>query len=389
MRIGIDATGVWGIKDGLLNGIMIYAIHIANNLMKIDNNNQYYIYCRDEVPDQLNPQSSTASFRVFRSKNRKLLQQIKLPMAALFDRLDLMFFPYHSASMFCPCRSVITIHDLHPYVVPKQFAEIHSSHIHGSKLISIINKVYWEEMLKLAARRMDGIIAVSYSTKRDIVNIFHVSPDKIHVVYEGVDKKYFNLNNDGKDLPQFRQKYGLPEKYILSVGTHAYKNIEGIIRSFSIIKEKYQGPVKLLIVGNKNYLAKKIFQLVRDLDQDGQIIFTGFFPGEDLKYLYQCAEVFLFPSFYEGFGLPVLEAFSCGTPVVTSTTGSVPEVAGEAALLVDPDDHEEIASAVLQILADKTFRAKRRQQGFNQVEKFSWENAARMTLKVFNKIVKG
>ena len=385
MKIGIDATGVWGIKDGLLNGIMVYTIQVVNNLLKIDNKNEYFLYCRDEIPIQFNVRPSSATFRVISSKNRKILQQFKLPMAALHDRVDLMFFPYHSASLFCPCKSVVTIHDLHPYVVPKRFAKIHGSQVHGNKLISIINKTYWKKMLELASKRVDRIIAVSHSTKKDIANIFHIPIGKIHAVYEGVDKEHFQVDAE-KDLVYFREKHSLPEKYILCVGTHAYKNIEGAINSFGIIKKKYQASIKLVIAGNKDYFGREIFQLVKDLDVEDHIIFTGFFPAEDLKYLYQCAEVFLFPSFYEGFGLPVLEAFACGTPVVTSNKGSLPEVGGEAALLVNPNDPEEIASAVLKLLDDRSFRDDKRQQGFNQVEKFSWEEAATETLEVFEKV---
>ena len=224
------------------------------------------------------------------------------------------------------------------------------------------------------------------ATKRDIVNIFHIPPENVDVIYEGVDKEYFNIDNHGQDLGRFREKYNLPNRYILCLGINAYKNIEGAVSSFCMIKKNYAHSLKLVIAG-KNYLGEGIFQLVRDLNLENEIIFTGFFPQKDVKYLYQCAEVFLFPSFYEGFGLPVLEAFACGAPVVTSSTaGSLPEVAGEAALLVDPNDHEEIASAVLKLLDDKDFRDKKRQQGLKQVEKFSWEEAARMTLDVFKQL---
>lgn len=382
MRIGIDATGIWGIRGGLVN----YTLHIVNNLIKIDNENTYYVYCRDEIPNHLSTRSASVTFRVFKSRNRKLTQQIQLPIAALFDRLDLIFFPFNSASILCPCKSVVTIHDLQPYVIPERYAKIHRSEIHGSSLGSMINKVYWKKILKIACKRADRIIAVSYATKRDIENFFHIPGEKIEVVYEGVDKEYFNIDSDGKDLASFREEYNLPERYILCVGTNAYKNTEGAIKSFSIIKKKCQDSVKLVIAG-KNYLGAEIFQLVKDLKLENEIIFTGYFPNDDLKYLYQCAEVFLFPSYYEGFGLPVLEAFACGTPVVTSTTeGALPEVAGEAAMLVDPNDPQEIASSVLALLTDRDLRDKKRQQGLKQVEEFSWEEAARKTLDIFEKM---
>lgn len=387
MRIGIDATGVYGIKEGDQSGLTTYTVHIVKNLIKMDNDNKYYIYCRNKVPHQLNTESSSVAFRVFKTKNRKLLQQIRLPIAALFDRLDLMFFPYNSASIFCPCKGIVTIHDLHPFVVPEQFAKIHSVKIHGSAVHSLVNSVYWKTILKIASKKMDRIIAVSHATKKDIENIFHIPSEKIDVVYEGVNKEYFNPDSDEKDLARFREKYNLPERYILCVGTHAYKNIEGAVKAFNIIKGKIHDPLKLVIAGNKWTLDEEIFQMVKELNLERQIIFTDFFPDEDLKYLYQCAELFLFPSFYEGFGLPVLEAFACGTPVVTSTAGSLPEVAGEAGLLVDPNDSEEIATSVLALLTDKDFREKKRQQGLKQVEKFSWEKAAKETLDILKLMV--
>lgn len=386
MRIGIDATGVQGIKEGEQSGLTTYTVHIVKNLIEMDNDNKYYIYCRNEVPHQLITVSSSVIFRVFKSKNRKLLQQIRLPIAALFDRLDLMFFPYHSASIFCPCNGIVTIHDLHPFVVPERFTKIHSVQIHGSTVRSMINSVYWKKILKIASHKMDRVIAVSHATKRDMENIFHIPSEKIDMVHEGVDKEYFNLDSNGKDLVLFRKKYNLSERYILCVGTHAYKNIEGSLKAFSIIKKKITDPLKLVIAGNKQTLGTELFQIVKKLNLESQIIFTDFFPDEDLKYLYQCAELLLFPSFYEGFGLPVLEAFACGTPVVTSTAGSLPEVAGEAGLLVDPTDPEEIASSVFKLLTDDDFRDKKRQQGLKQVEKFSWEEAARMTLDIFEKM---
>jgi glycosyltransferase involved in cell wall biosynthesis len=387
VKIGIDATGIWGLKDGLLNGIMRYTIHLINNLIEIDKDNQYYIYCRDEIPVHLNREHSSVTFRVFKSRNRKILQQVKLPIAALCDRLDLMFFPYHSASLLSPCTSIVVIHDLHPFVIPQRYEKIHSVSASGKGLVYSINKIYWEKMLRWSAKKMDGIIAVSQATKKDIVNIFGVPPEKVYVTYEGVDRSYFNTDTEDMDPEKFRKKYNLPDRYILCVGTHAYKNIEGIIKTIHILKNKYSDTVKVVIAGNKAYLSDDIFELIARLELEDQIIFTGFFPGEDLKHLYHCAELFLFPSFYEGFGLPILEAFACGIPVVTSTAGALPEVAGDAALLADPDDPDEIASAVNKLLSDNHIIEEKRQKGFEQVEKFSWEESARLTLDLFTKLL--
>jgi glycosyltransferase involved in cell wall biosynthesis len=390
MRIGIDATAIWGIEKGLLTGMMIYTVNIIDRLLKIDQENYYYIYCRDRIPHQLRAiDSPRVNFRQLRSRKRKILQQVKLPFSVNADGLDLMFFPYHSASIFNPCKFVVTIHDLHPFVIPKQFHQIHTIAHRGNYLLSKINKLYWEQILKISARKADKVIAVSNATKKDLVDIFKIPEKKIAVVHEAVNHNIYNQDNHEEDLNTFRQKYQLFDKYILCVGTHSYKNLEGIVRSFHIVANKFPDHLKLIVAGNTDYIGKEIFELVDDLSLSNKVIFTGFFPIEDLKCLYQCAELFLFPSFYEGFGLPVLEAFACGTPVVTSKKGSLPEVAGEAALLVDPCDPEDIASSVLKLLADKSLREEKRQLGLKQIEKFSWDDAARKTLEVFSQVVHG
>jgi glycosyltransferase involved in cell wall biosynthesis len=241
-------------------------------------------------------------------------------------------------------------------------------------------------MLVAACKRMDHIIAVSKSTKRDIVDIFKIPANSVSVVHEGVDTSCFNTDRDGRDLSDFRKTYNLPERYILCVGTHAYKNIEGAIRAFQTIHGR-DNDIHLVVAGKKGYLGRHVPELVNTLHLGANILFTDFFPDKDLKYLYQGAEVFLFPSFYEGFGLPVLEAFACGIPVVTSNKGSLPEVAGDAALLVDPADPQDIANGVLRFLNDRGFRDAQIQKGFEQLKRFSWKKAASRTLDVFREVV--
>lgn len=385
MRIGIDGTGIWGLKEGAPGGVINYTINIINNLLKIDTHNKYYIYCRNEVPDQIKTFSSNVTFRSIFSNNRKLLQLITLPIVAIPHRLDLIFFPFNSSSLFSPCKSVVTIHDLHPYIIPKRFSIQHSTEVHGSSLRSTVNKIYWEKMLKIASKRADRIIAVSKSTKKDIKEIFHIPGEKIDVVYEGVDKRKFNFNNEKKDLNNFRKKYDLPGRYILCIGAHGYKNIEGSIKAFNIVKKKCGFPLHLVITGNKRMISAEVYNLVKELDLKENVKYTGWFPENDLKFLYRCADILLFPSFYEGFGLPVLEAFACGTAVVTSKMGSLPEVAGDAALIVDPHNIEEIGSSIRVLLENDHLRKKMRKKGLERIDKFSWEKAAKKTLEVFEK----
>lgn len=386
MKIGIDMTGVSATDGGLPNGIMSYALQITNHILSVDHDNDYHIYCRNEIPYGLASGSPSASVRIIKSRNRKICQQTQLPLWASYDRVELMFFPYHSASLICPSKSVATIHDLHPYVVPNHFRRIHDLNAAGKAMKSLANRLYWKNILKSACRRVDRIIAVSHSTKRDIERIFKVSKERIDVVHEGVDSRYFNLETDGRNLADFRGEYKLPQRYILCVGTHAYKNIGGALRSFDIVRKAMENPPKLVIAGKKAYLSPDIWEVMRELKLAGDVIFTDFFPDQDLKYLYQCAEVFLFPSFYEGFGLPVLEAFACGTPVVASTAGSLPEVAGDAALLASPHDPEAIAGSLIKVLSDHRLREEKRCLGLQRAHEFSWENAATKTVAIFREL---
>lgn len=382
MKIGIDGTGIFGLNERAPGGVINYTLCIIDSLLKIDKDNQYLIYCRNNIPDQLAEYSSKVSFRILRSNNRKIVQMFHLPLAAKKDGIDLMFFPFNSTSLFCPFKSVVTIHDMHPFVVPRAFETVHSSGVHGGNFRSRINQFYWEWMLKMASRK-ERIIVPSMATKNDIIRIFGTAEEKIEVTYEGVDLARFNTSEGSYNEITFREKHGLPENYLLCVGAHGYKNIPGAIRAFSIAKKDYAHTLNLVIAGNKRHIGQEIYQLVKELEIEENVIFPGFFPDEDLKYLYRFAKLLLFPSHYEGFGLPVLESLACGTPVVTSTTGSLPEVGGKAVLLADPNNFEDIASAILTLLTDEKLRNEKIAEGIQHVKKFSWESAAEKTLAVF------
>jgi glycosyltransferase involved in cell wall biosynthesis len=371
-------------KDGW-SGIEIHTIQMINNLLRIDDQNSYYIYLSHHIPKQIPAASANIHYRVAKPRNRKVWQQINLPIAAYRDGLELMYFPANSVSLFCPCKSVATIHDLHPYIIPERYGLLHSATFHGGHIRNTINQIYWKQMLRLASWK-DKVIAVSASTKNDIEKLFNVCSNKIEVVYCGIERGRFAINESEMDLTAFRQQYSLPDRYILCLGTHAYKNVEGSINAFHRIKAERSDSLKLVIAGSKRALAEHVFELVKELDLEREVVFTGYFPDEDLKYLYRAAEIFLFPSLYEGFGLPVLEAYACGVPVVTSETGSLPEAAGGAALLVNPHDAEDIAVALERLLQDGDLRELKRKQGYEQLNRFSWEQGATKLVRIFTQI---
>jgi glycosyltransferase involved in cell wall biosynthesis len=388
MKIGIDATSVWGLKDGLLNGMIAYTVHLVRNLVMSDDDNEYVVFCRQSVPNVFTAESKQARFTTLQSTNRKILQQWSLPRAVAQEGLDVMFYPYNSASLFSSVPSVVTIHDLHPFVIKERFERIHSIEQHGSTLMSRFNQLYWKGILRESCRRADKIIAVSATTKDDIVNVFGTSPERVHVVHEAVDGKRFNTCKDGKDRSEFLQSHNLPGRYVLAVGTHAYKNVEGIVDAFQLARSNGCDGLGLVIAGNTATLGSDVTDAIKESEYSKDIVLTGFFPDSDLKYLYQFAEMYLFPSFYEGFGLPILEAFSCGVPVITSDRGAMPEVAGEAAVLVNPEDHAEIARKIAEVSSDQNMRDELIQAGLKRAAQFTWERAADETREVLVRAAK-
>lgn len=379
MKIGIDATSVWGLDDGLLNGMILYTVQLTRNLISSDSENSYCVYCRGKIPSVFEGYVDKARFVELPSKNRKFLMQWTLPRAARRDRVDVMFYPYNSGALFSGMPSVVTIHDLHPFVIRERFEKIHSLEKKGETLSAAFNQVYWKQMLRQSCARSTRVIAVSETTKSDIVQIFGTPGSKVDVVHEAADNQRFNTDSDGVDRSAFLMKHGLPDRYILVVGTHAYKNIEGIIAAFKEAKQDGLGPIGLVIAGNKAWLGDDVLELASDSALADDLVLTGFFPDADLKYLYQFADLFLFPSFYEGFGLPILEAFSCGTPVITSDRGAMPEVAGNAAVLVDPNDHRQIAEKIRDVVSNRELQDDLSRAGLERASQFSWARAARET----------
>jgi len=218
-----------------------------------------------------------------------------------------------------------------------------------------------------------------------------VPEDKIDIVYLGVNLDTYRVISDTEALEKLREKYSLPDRFILFVGAMlANKNLERIIRSFHSIKaEQEHKDVGLVIAGGRGWNSGPIYDLVRELKLEKEVTFTGFISQEDKVGLYNLATLYAFPSLVEGFGLPVLEAFACGTPVVTSNTTAMPEVAGDSAILVDPLDQDEITGAFHRILSDNALSASLVGKGLSRANEFTWQKTALETIKVYEKALAG
>jgi glycosyltransferase involved in cell wall biosynthesis len=274
---------------------------------------------------------------------------------------------------------VVTVHDIVPYLVRDDPQQSTFSHPFDR---------FFDSLAMHSLRKADLLICVSACTARALVEYFSCSPDKIRVVHNGIDHDLFHpvpVNGN------FLSRFGLPQDalFILYVGSDIpRKNLPRLLHALARLKAHFPG-IKLLKVGTPEYLlgSQELRKLVQDLDLEDMVVSAGHVSQADLTGLYSAASLFVFPSLYEGFGLPVLEAMACGTPVVTSNTSSLPEVAGDAALLVDPYDVDAIASALRRVLEDPALAHDLRERGLTRARQFTWERTARETLAVYQQLL--
>jgi len=277
-------------------------------------------------------------------------------------------------------KTVVTVHDLASYKVPDIFPSMKVARFKAT--------------LNLMVGKADKIIAVSNSTKADLCDIFKCPNKKVQVIYSGFDKRLFEESSIGRE--KMLDKFGIDgdKKYILFLGTlEPVKNLARLFEAYKIFREscKKEGGdcvYKLVIAGKRGWLAEEYKKLVKDLDIAKDVIFTGYVVGDELVPLFKNADFFVMPSLYEGFGTTVLEAFATGTPAIASNVSSVPEIAGDAAMLVDPRNVQEIADAMLKVARDDKLRDDMRQKGFRQLEKFNWQKAAKETIAVYESLGK-
>lgn len=295
--------------------------------------------------------------------------------------VDVVHYPYFEPFFLTlpfikRAKDVVTVHDLTPFVFPKDFPP-------GTK-----GKIKWE-IQKYHLKRADAIIADSQSSKRDILRFCHIADDKIHVVYLAAGQQYKKIAQEQKDM--VRKKYALPDEYALYVGDVTFnKNLPRIIEALTKIKKPLVMVGKALIekdIHTSNPWTKDLVRTQALAKANPFVTLLGFVPDEDLAALYNAATVFVMPSLYEGFGLPILEAMASGCPVVTSKEGSLAEVAGKAAVFVDAYDVDTIAQGVLEVMRNKNLQKKLSQEGSLQAHAFSWEKTAKDTMNVYEKIL--
>jgi glycosyltransferase involved in cell wall biosynthesis len=276
------------------------------------------------------------------------------------------FIPPHRPS----CRSVITVHDL-AFLLYPHFLTKESARYYGH--------------IDQAVRWTDQIISVSESTKRDTIQHLGVPEEKITVVHEAANP-IFRPVDRAEAREQVLNRHGVEGPYVLFVSTiEPRKNVPSLLRALWQLNTCYKEEVRLVLAGGKGWLFEDAFAVVDELKLDDRVHFVGRVSSEDLLYLYNAAELLAHPAFYEGFGLPPLEAMACGLPVVVSNVASLPEVVGDAGQLIDPHDVDELTVAMWRVLNDSALREQMREKGLKQAGRFSWERAARETVEIYRR----
>ena len=288
------------------------------------------------------------------------------------ERLDVFHHPVNVAPLAGLTPQVVTVHDLAFERFPEQYPAA--------------KQRYLRLMTRVTTRRAAKVIAVSRATGRDLVELYSVPQPKIEVIPNGMSTGFGRPPES--ELAAFRAEHELPDEYFLFVGTlQPRKNLDGLLHAYALIAGQVAWP--LIVVGAAGWMYDPIFHLVRQLGITERVRFVGYAAGDELAYWYSSADVFVLPSLYEGFGLPVLEAMACGTPVVTSSRSSLAEVAGDAAWLVDPERPQDIAAALLRLARDPALRQELAARGLQRAAPFTWRRSTAATLAVYRSVGRG
>ncbi len=370
MRIGIDARLVYYSKAGIGQ----YIIHLTRGLARLDTPDDQFLLLQSRKDKTKIIQNNHFGRTSLWTPSHHRLEQHALRAETAPLGLDLLHSPDFIPPFKRNYKSVITVHDL-AFLLYPQFMTRESARYYGQ--------------IDQAVRNTDHIIAVSEATKRDLIKLLGVPRDKITVIYEGRNPTYHQI--DRQEAHTFVKKtFGLDPNFIFFISTlEPRKNIPTLLRSYRYLKDHYRHTCKLVLAGSKGWLFEEVDDTIKKLQLENDVVLLGRVHDAEVNYLYNAAGMLVYPSFYEGFGLPPLEAMNCGTPVIASKINVMPEIVGDAALLIDPHDVESLSVAMHRLLTDDTLRRELVAKGLVRAAKFSWEQAARETLAVYRQVIHG
>lgn len=356
MRVAIDTQTTLGQKSGF----GFYVQNLIKQLSKVSPKNEYILIAPEHHHDLSTP-------------GRFLWDQFTFPRQAKKNKVDILHQPCFSAPVFYRGKVVVTCNDLISIFFPEN--------------LPLASRLFYSKWEPLSYRRADHIIAISEHTKKDILALLKIPQEKITVIPLAASKDFRPVTSSVK-LKAVQQKYQTGIDYILHVSTiEPRKNLSFLVRAYALaVREGID--TKLVITGKKGWFYDGLFRLVEELNLTDRVIFTGYVDDKDMPALYSGAKIFVFPSLYEGFGLPPLEAMACGTPVISSNTSSMPEVIANAGILLSPKDERLWARNIINVLKDHGLAKNMSDWGLRQAKKFSWEETAQKTIEVYEKVLK-
>lgn len=369
MKIAMDARSITWYHG---TGIGTYTENLLKHLLNIDSENNYNLYWSgDNFEDY---RKDNTKIIMTSKKHQRFFQVNYFPSNLKKENIDLYHVPQNGIGLYkdIECKTVCTIHDLIPYIMPETVGR--------GYLLKFL-----KEMPDIISNST-GILTVSQYSKDDILRYFPIDPDKIFVTPLAANKCYKPLD---KELCKrfILNKYNIKDPFILYLGGFSdRKNVDSLIKAFSKVYKDLDKEHKLVILGSYRDSSQKLVKLVDDLNMEDKIIFAGFIPNEDLPSFYNACEAFVYPSLYEGFGLPPLEAMSCKAPVISSNLTSIPEVVGDCGILIDPYKPDSLRDAMGTLLNDDDLKDTLAIKGYLHSKNYSWENTAKKTLEAYEKI---
>ena len=371
MRIGVMLRAI--AED---QGTGIYTRNLVERLLAIDHEDDFFLIHRDHRYGPGFEDSPHVHERCVSAPGKFLWDQSAVTRIASREHVDLLFSPKFTAPLLAPCPTVISLHGSEWFIHPERYKRL--------------DVAYVRLLTPLYCARASAILSNSELTTRDFVHILKVPAAKI-VTIPFAAHPMFRPVTDEIELERVRRRYGLPPRFLLFVGKiYPGKNLGGLIEAFARVRQSAAGPaLKLVVVGDTRWAYESDLARVAALGIADHVLFTGWVPQGDLPAIYSLAELFVFPSFYEGFGIPAVEAMATGCPSAVAATGALPEVTGGATELFDPTDPADMADKMAGLIASPDRRAELRRRGLARAQDFSWEKAAAATLDVFRRVVRG
>lgn len=373
MKIGIEAQRIFRKKK---HGMDIVAIELIRNLQKIDLKNDYVIFVKPGLDDSCIKETKNFKIVQLAGGLYPIWEQFILPKAVQKEKCDILHCTSNTAPLNIKTTLVITLHDI-IYMEGLHFLK------KGATLYQKFGNLYRRVIVPKVVKKADKIITVSKFEKKRIADFFKLDNHKLHAVYNGVGKHFVKINEPDK-LAAIKNKYKLPDEYILFLGnTDPKKNTYGLLKAYDLYLKKSTKKLPLVISDFNKEVLKKYLSAINSEHIMDHIILSGYIDNYDLPAIYNQAFLFLYPSLRESFGIPILEAMACGTPVITSNTSSMPEISNGAAIIIDPYRFEDITQAMIHFENHPELRNEIIEKAFKQARKFSWEAMAQDVLKLY------